>query len=135
MTSKTNHWGIFVSRVFSVLFLVILSIAVARAQEPLVIKPESCSSLFKTANSFAHHQSELLLAQARYNLHCGETPRFHAYDESTCNALETKIEAMQKVLSVCAPLVQSTAGANAAGAAAAVITEPVSPPPFKSNDG
>jgi hypothetical protein len=131
MTSKKNHWGIFVSRVYSVLFVIILSMTIARAQEPLVIKPGSCSSLIKTTNSLAHYQSELLLAQARFNLHCGKTPRFHAYDESTCNAVETKIEAMQKVLSVCAPLVQSTAGANAA----ALITEPVSPPPFKPSGG
>ena len=118
-------------RVFSVLFLVILSIAATRAQEPLVIKPESCSSLFKTENSFAHLQSQLLLTQARDNLHCGETPRFHAYDESACNKLETEIAVMKKVLSVCAPLVQISSGANAA----AVIAEPVNPPPFKPSGG
>jgi hypothetical protein len=129
--------GDFVRRVFSVLFIVILSMAVAKAQEPLVIKPDTCSSLIKTANSLAHHQSELLLAQARFDLHCGKAPRFHAYDLSTCNELEAKIAVMQKVLSVCAPLVQTSLGAVAAGAAAAgaagaavgAVLDPVPEPP------
>lgn len=126
MTSKKNHLGIFVRRVYSVLFVIILSMTIARAQEPLVNKPGSCSSLIKTTNSLAHYQSELLLAKASSSLRCGKTPRFHAYDESTCNALETKIEAMQKVLSVCAPLVQKNLGTD-------VAAKPVSPPLLKSN--
>lgn len=70
-------------------------------------------------------------------MHCGNEPRFHAYQESKCTELEDNIATMKKVLSVCAPLVQTSIGAAAAGAgaAAAVSTEPVSPPPFKSSGG